>query len=225
MLLLQLRQRFCESALPVLVGLQSASVLRALENPLATAQVAAASVNTKRREMRRLALAAVAGQWAVEAGVLPHTADEVLDAVRCVRDAWLGAQVFESQADRAVTNVRDYVSRHRGGMADTAAYRGRPMLPTNCRGILHDGHVLLTKSNFVDACGGFDIESVARALKEAGILHTNEPRHFTVKTSIAALGITSARYYKLSFERLYGDDGGVQSDEEVTADADVGSAM
>lgn len=177
------------------------------------------------RAMRRLALAAVAGQWAVEAGVLPHTADEVLDAVRCVRDAWLGAQVFESQADRAVTKVRDYVSRFRGGMADTAASRGRPMLPSNCRGILHDGHVLLTKSNFEDACGGFDVESVARALKDAGILHTNEPRHFTVKTSIAALGIASARYYKLSFERLYGDAGGVQSDEEVTADADVGSAM
>ena len=177
------------------------------------------------RAMRRLALAAVAGQWAVEAGVLPHTADEVLDAVRCVRDAWLGAQVFESQSDRAVTKVRDYVSRFRGGMADTAASRVRPMLPSNCRGILHDGHVLLTKSNFEDACGGFDVESVARALKEAGILHTNEPRHFMVKTSIAALGITSARYYKLSFERLYGDAGGVQSDEEVTADADVGSVM
>ena len=64
----------------------SASVLRALENRLVTAQVAAASVNTKRREMLRLALAAVAGKWAVEVGVLPHTADEVLDTVRCVRE-------------------------------------------------------------------------------------------------------------------------------------------
>ena len=178
------------------------------------------------RAMRRLALAAVAGQWAVEAGVLPHTAEEVLDAVRRVRDAWLGAQVFESQADRAVTKVRDYVSRFRGRMVDTAAYRGRPVLPGNCRGILHEAHVLLTKSNFEDACGGFDVESVARALKEAGILHTNEPRHFTVKTSIAALGIASARYYKLSFAKLFGDDdAGAQSNEETAADEGVGCAM
>lgn len=182
-----------------------------------------------RRAMLRLALAAVAGQWAVEAGVLPHTEAEVLGAVRAVRDAWLGGQSFESDDERAVSKVRDYVSRHRGQMADTAACAAGQRVPGNCRGILHQDHVLLTPSNFADACRGLHAESVASALKRAGILHTNEPRHNTVKVSVAALGIAAARFYKLDLAMLFNEDaeqGGVDVGTGAGPDGDdpAGSA-
>lgn len=158
------------------------------------------------RAMRILALAGVAGRWAVEEGVLPHTEAEVLNSVRVVRDAWLGGQSFESDDERAISKVRDYVSRYRGQMTDTAAHAAGQRHPANCRGILHQGFVLLTPSNFRDACAGLHAESVARALKGAGILHTNDPGHLQVTMPIRALNIAKTRYYKLNFARLFGEE-------------------
>jgi hypothetical protein len=163
------------------------------------------------RAMRRLALAAVAGCWAVQADVLPHTEAEIIYAVRAVRDAWLGSQPFVSEEARAVEKVRDYVQRFRGQMVDTRAMRERMALPSNAHGILHQGRVILTDGNFRDACDGLDVRFVASSLDASGILCRNEDQ-FKSKVSIAELGIHKLRMYVLDMASLL-DEG--ETSEQV----------
>ncbi|MGJ0486014.1 MAG: DUF927 domain-containing protein [Methylomicrobium sp.] len=154
------------------------------------------------RAMRRLALAALGGRWAVEASILPHTVEQVMESVRAVRDAWLGAQSFLSEQDRAIENVRDYCLRHFGQMIVPTGTGGDGRFLSNCRGIRRDGKVILTDRNFQDACDGLPARIVASALDAAGILHRNDDQ-YKVKVSIAELGIHKTRFYVLIRDRLF----------------------
>jgi putative DNA primase/helicase len=154
------------------------------------------------RAMRRLALAALGGRWAVEASILPHTVDQVMESVRAVRDAWLGAQSFVSEQVRAIGHVRDYCVRHFGQMIVPTGTGGNGRLLSNPRGIRREGKVILTDRNFQDACAGLPARIVASALDAAGILHRNDDQH-KVKVSIAELGIHKTRFYVLILDRLF----------------------
>ncbi len=171
------------------------------------------------RAMRRLALAALGGLWAIEAGILPHTEEEVMAAVRAVRDAWLGAQPFVSEAKGALDAIRDYVLRHRGQMIETG--QGARPLPSNRHRIVHQGKVILSDDAFREACAGLDPTLVLACLKDAGLLHQDDDQS-KAHTKIAELGLRGARMVHVWLEPLLaepesastGDDEDVPSDED-----------
>lgn len=154
-----------------------------------------------RRAMRRFALTALAGKWAAQ-GILPHTEAEVMVAVRTVRDAWLSGLAFMSEEEQAVEAVRDYVTRFRGQMLVTGTGRSQAQQPSNCHGIIHRGRLLLTESNFREACGGLDGRLVARALEISRVLHRNDDQ-YKAKMTIAELGIVKVRFYVLRIDQLF----------------------
>ena len=91
-------------------------------------------------------------------------------------------------------------------MFDTSAGRDQLRMPNNCHGIIHEGRLLLTDSNFREACNGLDTRLVARALDAACILHRNDDQ-YKPKVSIAALGISKMRYYDLQLMQLFDGEG------------------
>ncbi|WP_373990347.1 hypothetical protein [Duganella sp. BuS-21] len=162
-----------------------------------------------RRAMRRFGLAALAGKWAAAEGILPHTEEEVMAAVRAVRDTWLGGQAYQSEEAQAIVVIRDYIQRFHGQMLVTGSPRSMDRPPSNCHGILHHDRVLLTDDQFRAACGGLDARMVARALDEAGVLHRQDDQ-YKAKVSIAELQINKVRFYDLKLDRLFdeaADDG------------------
>lgn len=82
------------------------------------------------------------------------------------------------------------------------AGRGQPQPPNNCHGILWGDEILLTETNFREACGGLDPKLVACALDDAGILHRHDDQ-YKAKLSVAALGISKVRFYVLMMDRLF----------------------
>jgi len=172
------------------------------------------------RAMRRLALAALGGRWAAEAGILPHTEEEVMAAVRAVRDAWLAAQPFVSESKRALEAVRDYVLRYRGQMVETG--QGPRPLPSNCHGIVHQGKVILSEDAFREACAGLDPTLVLASLKDAGLLHQDDDQS-KAHTKIAELGLRGARMVHIWLEPLLAEPETVSADDqEVAAPAEGG---
>lgn len=151
------------------------------------------------RAMRRLALAALGGLWAVEAGILPHSEDEVMDAVRAVRDAWLAGQPFVSESKRALEALRDYVLRYRGQMIETG--QGPRPLPSNCHGILHQGRLILSDDAFRAACAGLDTTLVLACLKDAGLLHQDDTQS-KAHTKITELGLNGKRMVHIWLDLL-----------------------
>lgn len=151
------------------------------------------------RAMRRLALAALGGLWAVEAGILPHTENEVMDAVRAVRDAWLAGQPFVSESKRALEALRDYVLRYRGQMIETG--QGPRPLPSNCHGIIHQGRLILSDDAFRAACAGLDTTLVLACLKDAGLLHQDDTQS-KAHTKITELGLNGKRMVHIWLDLL-----------------------
>lgn len=164
------------------------------------------------RAMRRLALAALGGRWAAEAGILPHTEEEVMAAVRAVRDAWLAAQPFVSESKRALEAVRDYVLRYRGQMVETG--QGPRPLPSNCHGIVHQGKVILSDDAFREACAGLDPTLVLASLKDAGLLHQDDDQS-KAHTKIAELGLRGARMVHIWLEPLLAEPEMVSADDQA----------
>ena len=81
-----------------------------------------------------------------------------------------------------------------------------PELPIsiNAPGVEFDGYLYLDKAQFEAACAGLEVQSVARALIQAGILHTND-NHHKVKVDLKSCGL-KGRYYKLNLKQLLGEE-------------------
>jgi putative DNA primase/helicase len=170
------------------------------------------------RVMRSFALQAAAGCWAVQAGILPLSEDEVMDAVRQVRDAWLGGLSSVSVGAKGIQKVRDYVQARRGQMLAVGSARERNFVPGMDPGILHDGCVLLTQATFEDVCGGLDADLVVTALEASGILKRKDDQR-KAQVSIAKLGVTKQRFYVLDLVRLFGQQEDTsETEEDVSTD-------
>lgn len=160
----------------------------------------------QKRALRTFALISLTGQSAIsdEIGILPHTAEEIEAAVMQVLRAWLNNQEFQSEAERAIQRLRDYYQRFQ---TQFRRYRSdHRELPTsiNAPGVEFDGYLYLDKAQFEAACAGLEVQSVARALIQAGILHTND-NHHKVKVDLKSCGL-KGRYYKLNLKQLLGEE-------------------
>lgn len=134
------------------------------------------------RVLRRFALVALAGLRARQAGILDWSIEEIVLAVREVRDRWLSDQGEErSEMDRAFAHLRDQLikNEHRfvwlvdaGGQFPYleragASKQGRVRDMIGFRTATEYG---LTEAGLRELCGEYDMRSTLRALREAGYL-------------------------------------------------------
>ena len=125
----------------------------------------------QRRAIKRFALVQLAGQWAVQAGILPFNDAEIADAVSIVHASWWADQKTEgaSDAERAVSNLAEFVIRHRSRFVSPVAEPDH--LPRDLAGYFADGRYWLTEKGLREAAGGYGEKALLTELKRRKLLH------------------------------------------------------
>lgn len=159
-----------------------------------------------RRVIDRFALAGLAGELAVDFGLVPWAEGEALAAARQCLESWLeGRGSTGDQEDRrAVDTVRAFIARYGSSrfqnidpstperILDRAGFR---------RTLNGQEQFLFTGDQFKAVLGGLNPTTAAKALDAAGLLHKNE-KGFMVRVALPDLG--KARCYAVSMP----DEGG-----------------
>lgn len=154
------------------------------------------------RALRRFALIAVIGEWAADE-FLPFTVDEIEAAVDLVAMTWLGSLPALNDEDRIVGQVRDWVVRHLGQMIvyGDHAHNDAPYIPSVTKGIRHKRWVLLTETDFAEACAGTSTMVAGKILKRQGILDCEEGKH-KKRHLLGGLGLPLTFFYSIVTAKL-----------------------
>ncbi len=163
-----------------------------------------------RRVLRRFALVALAGIWAQAAGVTSWQLPEILEAVKNVRDRWLGDQGQEvSEVERALAYLRNQLVRgaDRFRWIDASGHArtsGRELL-----GFRTAEYYLLMEEGLRELCGEHDIRAVLRALKNDGYLWHDKDRLTRKSPKIEEFGDSRLNLYWINIafmgEQALGD--------------------
>ena len=133
-----------------------------------------------KRVRKRFTLAAYAGHMASEAGLLPWTSNQILDAVQQVYKNWQVTSNLVSDDVRGMHSVRDYITQH-----DARFERpGNDEHPTQNRSGWYRNRIYyFTPAAFKKACGGASVKQVKTLLhsEKYQLLHTNRTDTFNVK--------------------------------------------
>ncbi|MFD2112117.1 DUF927 domain-containing protein [Thiorhodococcus fuscus] len=159
------------------------------------------------RALKRFALVAVAGLWA-ENDVLPHTEEEIMEAVRAVLIAWVNSQIFDSEEERAMEAVREYYLQHVEDMVNLNVDQPNAAMTSSDYGIVRDKDLILNENQFAMACQGLVPKLVAHALNSKGMLQRNDGQNKR-KVTISQLGLNNVRRYVIKLDKLIGDAPGV----------------
>lgn len=170
---------------------------------------------------RRLALCAMAGEMAIDAGILPWQRGEALRACGACFNAWLAERGgFQSGEDvEALAAVRRFIESH-------GASRFTPFPTTDDAGLYdktinragwrravqsQDGEVIeylvLPQQWKAEVCRGLDPKAVARLLHQRGFLIGATPGHHAAEVRVPGAG--KLRLYLVSGRILAGDADGV----------------
>ena len=141
------------------------------------------------RGVRRFALIAVAGEFAVQTGLIPATAAQVRACVKMAVTAWLNTAA-ETDEERLVASVRAFILRHAARFQPDAESVAAPLtdrwgdpIPATVPEPVRDrvGFVnhakqlwMFTDAGLVEAAPGNDKTTIARTLRRTGYLFTNE---------------------------------------------------
>ncbi|MBL4679247.1 MAG: DUF927 domain-containing protein, partial [Pseudomonadales bacterium] len=149
----------------------------------------------QQRSVRRFALVMVAGQLAVEFGILPFSRADIEAAVKMTCSAWLNNAVDEDV--RGVLAVRDFISRYQDSkfMNACTATSYQPVTHDMAGYYLSDQSIyVFTDEGFKRACDGYPPEDVARELKRLGLLFTNDGQRLKAKVTLPDLQGRPRRY-------------------------------
>lgn len=154
------------------------------------------------RALRRFALIAVIGEWAADE-FLPFTVDEIQAAVDLVAMTWLGSLPALNDEDRIIGQVRDWVVRHLGQMIvyGDHAHNDAPYIPSVTKGIRHKRWVLLTETDFAEACAGTSTMEAGKLLKRRRILDCEEGKH-KKRHLLGGLGLPATFFYSILTAKL-----------------------
>jgi len=165
------------------------------------------------RALRRFALVGVAGEMAVELGVLPFSTEEIKNSIQMVAHAWL------TESSQLPDNVRGCVAVQQFILANPSRFRDAMIQPSNpaysateknlagYKNQLGDLYWFLP-DGFAEACGNNDVKEVARELRVRGILcgekdrfisrvqiHVNGAKHRVQVYAISGKAITEHEFY------------------------------
>lgn len=127
----------------------------------------------QRRALRRFALMAWAGVFAARHGVLPIAPERLWQAVRSIAAAW-GGTTSGTDQDRILESVRAFILRHGARFQDVKLegdVRDRAGFVDHAQ-----GRWMFTPESLREAAPGHDVRVIARTLKEAGYLFTNDSK-------------------------------------------------
>lgn len=147
------------------------------------------------RAVRRFAFLRVAGELAVQFGILPLTDDDVRQSVEFARDRWLsGSRGEVADADRAIRALQGYILRNHSAFASTRAIGAKVL---NAKGFFNSENswYLFDDAQLQTAVSGFDVKETVRSLRENRLLVTHEGGRLKVKQKIASMGDRWIRFY------------------------------
>lgn len=160
-----------------------------------TLQPPAGIAADQQRTMRRFALVMVAGQLAVEFGILPFSFVEIETAVKSTCSSWLGNTLDESM--RGVLAVRDFILRYQDSkFVNACAGVGFQRAVNDVAGyyLSDQGIHVFNDEGFQRACDGYLPEDVARELKRLGLLFTNDEQRLKARVTLPDLKGRPRRY-------------------------------
>lgn len=138
----------------------------------------------QRRTLKRFALVALAGERAIEYGVLPFSKVEIETAIRAIIRAWLSDGVNLPDSVRGVLAVQAFVQRNEARFRkDEGHYPVRDLV-----GYSKENFFLFTPEGFAEACHGHDPTEVARELNRRDLLTRNERDRYTSKHQVVIAG-------------------------------------
>ena len=146
-----------------------------------------------RRVIDRFALAGVAGELAVDFGLVPWAEGEALAAARQCLESWLeGRGSTGDQEDRrAVDTVRAFIARF-GSSRFQSIDPGTPERILDRAGFRRtlngQDQFLFTGDQLKTVLGGLNQTTAAKALDRAGLLHRNDGKNLTVRVDLPDLG-------------------------------------
>ena len=142
------------------------------------------------RGVRRFALIAVAGEFAVQTGLIPATAAQVRACVKMAVTTWLLSTSAETDEERMIASVRAFILRHAARFQPDEEPVAAPLTdrwgdpcpakrpePVRDRvGFVNHAKQLwmFTDAGLVEAAPGNDKTTIARTLRHQGYLFTNE---------------------------------------------------
>lgn len=171
------------------------------------------------RVFRRLAALRIAGETAIELGILPLEESEVLDAVEHVRDRWLSENSSIDDSDRALLRLQNYLVRNHASfpsIRDQNARSGNVKAFCNTSQNLY----LLTDEQFAAAIGGGSVKDVLLELRRRNLLVIHEPGRLKIKQKIASAGDRWVRFYAIKSAILEAELDG-ESGSEAPAELDI----
>jgi uncharacterized protein (DUF927 family) len=147
------------------------------------------------RAIRRLALVQLAGELAVESGVLALTREDVRGAVKTVKKAWSNDDTNQPDYIQGALKVRDFIHKHPSRFMSTLD--SGSLVPRDLAGYRDGTCLMFTPEGFNEACGGYDAMPVAKHLADIGYLEKESGR-LQKKMSIPSIGRT--RFYVVKRE-------------------------
>lgn len=155
------------------------------------------------RALRRFALMRVIGGWAADE-TLPFSEADIQSAIEVVTLAWLNALPPLNDEDQIVGQVRDWIIRHLGQMiryTDDTGHEDEPYIPRETKGIRHRRWILLTETDFAEACDGTSTMVAGKLLKRLGILDGEGGKH-KKRHRLAGLGLPDTFFYSIVTSKL-----------------------
>jgi len=163
---------------------------------LADVLTPAASPPEQKRAIRRFALVNIAGRLAVDFGILPFTRADIDAAIKVVLNAWISDESNVTDAISGAVSVQQFILTNEGRFRRAKDESGSAVPARGYAGYTCDlptgKHAyLFTLDGFKEACGPHSLEAVRTALREHGLLHSNEPGRPTYKTTVHINGSPS----------------------------------
>ena len=128
-----------------------------------------------KRALKRFALVAYTGCMAVDAGILPWTKEQVLEAVQMAYKAWHEQLTIVSDIDRGIESIKNFILKNEVRFQDDEKHDGG-YVPSNRAGWKRDDMYHFIPSVFKDACGCADQTKVKKQLQSMRLLHTSDRR-------------------------------------------------
>jgi putative DNA primase/helicase len=159
------------------------------------------------RAADRFALVHVAGELAIEAGILQCSIERIHAATRSAWALWRAGLPEVDDGKRAIGAIADFIKSHPGQFPPST---DEIKLPYTVAGYLkvegHKSTYLLTEEGFASAIGDISKTAAIAALEAANFLFNDDPKRKMSKHPVAVLGQDRYRFYAIRGSILAGID-------------------
>jgi putative DNA primase/helicase len=153
------------------------------------------------RALRRLMLVQLAGELAIESGVLPFNKHEVAEALEVIIDAWLSEEQNLPEHIQGAKMIQSFMLKNPARFYDYLDSNSPPY-PRDLAGYRNDHCYMFTSAGLAEACKSLSRQNCLRHIKELGYLE-HEIGRLDKKVNI--IGLERPRLYVIKRE-LIGHD-------------------